>query len=189
MIELRGAALPGPLPHEGEASTLAADVALPAPGLAGGERRVRVFVPPAYEPARAYATLYITDGQFGIDQYGWFPRITDTLRHRGEMPPVILVLMDNGGAARPEEYLIGGSRNAAARRWVWEQVVPYVDERWPSAQRWVASGSNGASMGAQLVLGRPDCSPGRRCTRRGTRLVWPKFWRWRSGGPGTGDSM
>ncbi|MDB4894460.1 MAG: enterochelin esterase, partial [Firmicutes bacterium] len=58
------------------------------------------------------------------------------------------------------EYLIGGSRNAAARHWVWEQVVPYVEERWPSAQRWVAGGSNGASMAAQLALGRPDLFTG-----------------------------
>jgi enterochelin esterase-like enzyme len=158
--DLFGPDLP-PLPiAEGDPSALAEEVTLPAPGLAGNERRVRILLPPGYTKEQTYHTLYLTDGQMEIDQEKRFPAVTDTLRQRGEMPPVILVAMDNGGRERPEEYLIGGSRNLAARAWVWETVVPYVDARYPAAGRWAVGGSNGGSMAAQLVLGRPDLFSG-----------------------------
>ena len=78
---------------EGEPSTRAGDVILPAPGLAGNRRRVRVFLPPGYEARQTYHTLYLTDGQMELDTERRFPAVTDTLRHRGEAPPVILVAL------------------------------------------------------------------------------------------------
>ena len=141
-------------------STLAEDITLPAPGLAGEQRRLRIFLPPGYTAEQSYHTLYITDGQMELDQEQRFPTAADTLRQRGKMPPVILVIMDNGGMARPEEYIVGGSRNLAARRWVWETVVPQVEARYPASQRWTLGGSNGASMALQLALGRPDLFSG-----------------------------
>jgi enterochelin esterase-like enzyme len=153
---LLGPDLPQPLAPEGEPSTRAGDVTLPAPGLAGNRRRVRVYLPPGYEAGQPYHTLYLTDGQMELDTERRFPAVTDTLRQHGEAPPVILVAMDNGGPARPEEYVAGGSRNLDARGWVWETVVPYVDARYPAIQRWAVGGSNGASMALQLALGRPD---------------------------------
>lgn len=160
---LLGPDLPAPLTPEGEPSTLAEDIILPAPGLAGDQRRVRIFLPSDYDAARPYHTLYINDGQMELDEEKRFPTASDTLRHRGEMPPVILVVMDNGGMARPDEYIAGGSHNEAARRWVWETVIPYVDARYPASQRWVVGGSNGASMALQLALGRPDLFSGGAC--------------------------
>lgn len=157
---LLGPDLPEPLALEGEPSTRAEDVILPAPGLAGDQRRVRVYLPPGYEAGQTYHTLYLTDGQMELDEEKRFPTVTDTLRHRGAAPPVMLVVMDNGGPARPEEYIAGGSRNLAARRWVWETVVPYVEARYPASRRWAVGGSNGASMALQLALGRPDLFSG-----------------------------
>jgi len=155
-----GPDLPPLLVPEGEPATLAEDVTLPAPGLAGDERRVRIFLPPGYAAGASYHTLYLGDGQMELDAEKRFPAATDTLRHRGKAPPVILVVMDNGGPERPEEYIASGSRNLAARRWVWETVIPYVDARYPAAQRWAVGGSNGASMALQLALGRPDLFSG-----------------------------
>ncbi len=157
---LLGPDLPPLLMSEGKPSTLAEDVTLPAPGLAGDERRVRIYLPPGYTAGQPYHTLYLTDAQMELDTEKRFPATADTLRHRGEAPPVILVVMDNGGAARPEEYLAGGSRNLAARRWVWETVIPYADARNPAIRRWMVGGSNGASMALQLALGRPDLFSG-----------------------------
>ncbi|HLV99260.1 MAG TPA: alpha/beta hydrolase-fold protein [Ktedonobacterales bacterium] len=157
---LLGPDLPTPLTPEGKPSTRAVDTVLPARGLAGGERRVRIFLPPGYQDGQRYHTLYLTDGQMELDTEKRFPAIADTLRHQGAAPPLLLVVMDNGGTARPDEYLAGGSRNLAARRWVWETVVPYVEARYPAAQRWTVGGSNGASMALQLALGRPDLFSG-----------------------------
>jgi enterochelin esterase-like enzyme len=157
---LLGPDVPAPLTPEGEPAMLAEDVTLPAPGLDGDQRRVRIYLPSGYAAGQPYHTLYLTDGQMELDTEKRFPAATDTLRHRGEAPPVILVVMDNGGPARPEEYLAGGSRNLAARRWVWETVIPYAEARYPASQRWAVGGSNGASMALQLALGRPDLFSG-----------------------------
>jgi enterochelin esterase-like enzyme len=157
---LLGLDLPAPLTPEGAPSTLAVDVLLPAPGLAGDARRVRIYLPPDYRREQEYHTLYFTDGQMELDVEKRFPAAADTLRHQGAAPPLMLVVMDNGGLARPEEYLANGSRNAAARRWVWETVLPFVEARYPATQRWTVGGSNGASMALQLALGRPDLFSG-----------------------------
>ena len=150
-----------PLPvAEGASSTLAEEIILPAPGLAGEQRRARIYIPHGYTKEQSYPVLYLPDGQLEIEREQRFPIITDTLRHRGQIPPVILVMMDNDAQERPEEYLIGGSRNLAARRWVWETAIPYVDERYGAAERWAVGGSNGASFAAQVALGRPDLFSG-----------------------------
>ena len=157
---LLGPDLP-PLPGtEGGPATLGEDVTLPTPGLASDERQVRIYLPHGYKQGQPYHVLYLTDGQMELGPEKRFPAMTDTLRHRGEMPPMILVAMDNAGKERPMEYLIGGSRNLAARTWVWETVIPFVDARYPAVHRWAVGGSNGASFAAQLVLGRPDLFDG-----------------------------
>lgn len=150
-----------PLPAaECEPSIVAEEVVLPAPGLAGDQRRIRIYTPPGYRNGQPYTFFYLPDGQLEIEQEQRFPSVTDTLRHRGDVPPVILVLMDHADKERPEEYLISGSRNLAARRWVWESVIPYVEARYGAAKRWAVGGSNGASFAAQLALGRPDLFSG-----------------------------
>ncbi len=150
-----------PLPTtEGEPSILAEEVILPAPGLAGEQRRVRIYTPHGYTNGQPYNIFYLPDGQLEIEREQRFPAVTDTLLHQGQIPPVILVMMDHAEKERPEEYLIGGSRNLAARRWVWEGVIPYVEEHYAAAKRWAVGGSNGASFAAQLVMGRPDLFSG-----------------------------
>jgi enterochelin esterase-like enzyme len=157
---LLGPDLPAPLTSEGAPSTLAEDTLLPAPGLAGDERRVRIYLPPGYQEGQRCHTLYLTDGQMELDAEKRFPAVADTLRHQGAAPPLALVVLYTGGGARQEEYIVDGSRNPAARRWVWESVVPYVEARYPAVQRWTVGGSNGASMALQLALGRPDLFSG-----------------------------
>lgn len=157
---IHGPDLPPRPVAEGEPSLLAEEVILPAPGLAGEQRRVRIYTPPGYTKGQLYQVLYSPDGQMEIEREQRFPSVTDTLRHRGQIPPVILVMMDHDEKERPEEYLIGGSRNLAARRWVWESVIPYVDARYAAARRWAVGGSNGASFATQLALGRPDLFSG-----------------------------
>jgi hypothetical protein len=154
---LIGPAVPPPLPAEGEPSRLDADLLLGAPDLAGGQRRVRVWVPPGWAPGQRCPVLLVPDAQIMVDRGGWLPRITDTLRHRGEIPPVIIVALDHGGSERPSEYLWGGARNQAARAWVWSFVMPWVRRTYPGAERWwIAAFSNGASFATQLLLGEPD---------------------------------
>ncbi len=77
---LLGPDVPAPLTPEGAPSTLAEDVVLPAPGLAGDARRVRIYLPPGYEAGQPYHTLYLNDGQVELDSGKRFPAAADTLQ-------------------------------------------------------------------------------------------------------------
>lgn len=77
-------------------SMLADEVILPASGLAGDRRRRRIYTPHGYTKEHIYPVPYLPDGQMEIDREQRFPAVTDTLHHREQIPPVILVMMDNG---------------------------------------------------------------------------------------------
>lgn len=133
---------------------------LPGPGLAGSARRVRIYLPADYQFGQPYPTPFWLDAQPDIDQLHWLPGLSEALSSQGEIPPVIVVAMDHGGQARPEEYLADGHRNLAARTWMWEMVLPYVAARYALVQCWVVGSSNGASMALQLVLAKPGIFSG-----------------------------
>jgi hypothetical protein len=111
-VALRGPGLSAPLEAEGMPSILVEDFAMPAPGLAGEARRVRVHLPHDCRVGEPCPALFIFDGQVVANQ---FPVIPDTLRHRGRIPPVIQVVMDSAVGQRQSEYLADRPRNAAAR--------------------------------------------------------------------------
>lgn len=75
-------------------------------------RQVTVWLPEGYDPAHPLPVLYMQDGQnvfeagraYGGHTWG----IIDTLSTRiksGDLPPVIVVAIDNGGELRGREYL------------------------------------------------------------------------------------
>lgn len=74
-------------------------------------RRCWVYLPPGYEDGdRRYPVLYMHDGQNLFDKersYAGEWKVDETLERmipRGEIPPVIVVGIENGGSARMEEY-------------------------------------------------------------------------------------
>ncbi|HTK06179.1 MAG TPA: alpha/beta hydrolase-fold protein [Ktedonobacteraceae bacterium] len=158
--DLRGPDLPPLLSLSSGHLFLAEDIVLPAPGLAGDARRVRVYVPHDYHTHHPYPALFWLDAQSAIDQLHWLPGLPETLWLRGEMPPMIVVAMDHGGQARPEEYLADEQRNPAARAWVWNTILPYIIARYPLDQCWLVGVSNAASMALQLMLAKPGVFAG-----------------------------
>lgn len=133
-------AVPSPL----KAPTLSGDVsAFSMPAFLGG-RTVRVYLPPGYAAqfGRRYPVLYLQDGQnlfdasisfageWGVDE------ACEALIRAGRVPPLIVVGVDNGQAARLDEYTPwpdpehgGGGADAylAALRTV---LKPEIDRRY-----------------------------------------------------------
>jgi predicted alpha/beta superfamily hydrolase len=93
-----------------------------------GERPLYIYLPPGYRDPEAqntsYPVLYLHDGQncfeaFAGDAFGetWrADRAADALITAGEVPPLIIVGVSNGGDRRLEEYLPPYSRLPAAPR-------------------------------------------------------------------------
>ncbi|GCE12933.1 alpha/beta hydrolase [Tengunoibacter tsumagoiensis] len=184
--DLRGPDLPALLSLSSGRMSLAEDMVLPAPGLADDARRIRVYVPHNYSARQPYPALFWFDAQSEIDQLRWLPGLPETLWKLGEMPPVIVVAMDHGGGARPEEYLAGGRRNQAARTFVWDTILPSVAARYALGQCWVIGSSNGASMALQLILAKPGAFAGGLCIsprhREGLNTILALAGDWPGGG-------
>jgi hypothetical protein len=89
-------------------------------------RTIRVWLPPAYDPARKYPVLYIPDGASAFDACTAFRgqelRADETLSEliaAGQVPPLIAVGIDNGsdvvdnsdnGVGRASEFLAGNAQ-------------------------------------------------------------------------------
>ena len=74
-------------------------------------RRCWIYLPPGYEDGdRRYPVLYMHDGQNLFDKersYAGEWEVDETLERmipKGELPPIIVVGIENGGSARMEEY-------------------------------------------------------------------------------------
>jgi predicted alpha/beta superfamily hydrolase len=135
--------------------------------LLGQERRVWVYLPPVYwdEPERRFPVLYMLDGQNVFDGATAFiagqewevDEAAERLIAEGRIEPLIVVAVDNGGAARADEYLptvhrgTGGQVDRFARVLV-EEVKPWVDEEFLTRPEREDTGIAGSSFGGVAAL-------------------------------------
>lgn len=133
-----------------------------APFLAG--RRVWVYLPPGYAQSnQRYPVLYMLDGQNLFDVRTSFAgewkvdEACEALITSGELRPLIVVGIENGGASRITEYTPwpdpsygggGGESHLVAIR---DQLIPEIDRRYRTLAgpnfRWMA----GSSLGGLLA--------------------------------------
>jgi enterochelin esterase family protein len=104
----------------------------------GNRRKIRVYLPFGYEERgeRRYPTAYFGDGTAYVTNVP-VPRILDYTIARGEVRPLIAVFVEP--APRSEEYTM----NPDYRRFLAEELVPWVDSRYRTI----------ASAGARAILG------------------------------------
>jgi predicted alpha/beta superfamily hydrolase len=132
-----------------------------------GPRTIRVWLPPGYDadPIQRHGVLYLHDGQNLFDRatsaFGNEWQIDETLTdliHAGRVPPVIVVGLDNGGAARIAEYTFdadpkhgggGGERHAA---FLLDEVRPLVDRTYRTRTGKADTFVGGSSLGGLLSL-------------------------------------
>ncbi len=145
------------------------------PDVLGG-RPVWVYLPPGYddEPGRRYSVLYMLDGQNVFDAATSFAgewRVDETLEElipRGEVAPLIVVAVANGGDDRSWEYVPcadtgRGLRTGGASQHlddILTQLAPRIDATYRTWRDPQHTGLAGSSFGGLMALHagwtRPD---------------------------------
>ncbi len=137
-------------------------------------RRVWVYLPPGYdeEPARRYPVLYMHDGQNLFDAYTSYAgewgvdETCEKLINAGEIPPLIVVGVENARAGRIDEYTPwrdkenGGGKAGAYLKELEDTLKPAIDRRYrtlPGAENTFMAGSSlGGLLSAYAGYLRPD---------------------------------
>ncbi|MEQ8769249.1 MAG: alpha/beta hydrolase-fold protein [Phycisphaerales bacterium] len=152
----------------GSSSTITGDVTTftHAPFLNG--RRVWVYLPPGYhDTTDRYPVLYMHDGQNLFDDATSFAgewgvdETCEALIAAGEIPPVIVVGIDNGGSQRINEYTpwpddqFGGGGADAYLAALRDVLIPEIDARYRTrpdrSDRYMAGSSLGGLLSAYAL--------------------------------------
>ena len=129
-----------------------------------GGRRVWVYLPPGYADSTVrYPVLYMHDGQNLFDARTSFAgewQVDETCERMiaaGEIPPLIVVGIENGGSIRIREYTPwpsrgGGGGGEAYLRAVRDTLKPEIDRRYRTlpgrSHTWMAGSSLGGLISA-----------------------------------------
>lgn len=134
------------------------------PGFLQG-RVVWVYLPPGYAASTArYPVLYMLDGQNVFDRLTSFAgewKVDETLEQlipAGDIPPILVVGIDNGGASRTSEYTPwvdpsrGGGGGDAYLQAIRDVLKPEIDRRYRTLTgprtTWMAGSSLGGLISA-----------------------------------------
>ena len=128
------------------------ELTLPATAVEGAGP-VRVYLPPRFRRRRRYALLVVHDGADYL-RYAALQVVLDNLIHRLEIAPLVVALIDSGQRLR--EY--GADPRHA--RYLTEQLVPALEQRYPLIRTPAARGLLGASFGAVAALHTAWVRPG-----------------------------
>ncbi|MCB9293846.1 MAG: T9SS type A sorting domain-containing protein [Lewinellaceae bacterium] len=125
-------------------------------------RKIWIYLPPDYEASgRDYPVLYMQDGQNVFDQATAFAgewQVDEALNELFDEGDegVIVVAIDNGGAARIEEYTpwanptYGGGRGAAYADFIVETLKPFIDNNYRTRPEREFTGIMGSSLGGLI---------------------------------------
>lgn len=114
-------------------------------GEAWASPKVTIYLPPGYDPAGDYPTLYTTDGAGWIELIG-LPTLLDNLIAEGAIEPVVAVLVDAAADRSAWHYL---SADYLAH---FERVVAHVDRRYATRERPGERVHAGTSSGGRAAL-------------------------------------
>jgi predicted alpha/beta superfamily hydrolase len=152
-----------------QASTITGNVqSITVPGFLNG-RRVWVYLPPNYatESSRRFPVLYMLDGQNVFDAATSFVgewEVDETLEKlipAGEVAPLMVVAVDNGGHSRIDEYTPWpdkclregrGGRAAAHMQAIIEILKPHIDQEYRTLPGREDTGFAGSSLGGLMSL-------------------------------------
>ena len=138
----------------------------------GTVRDWSVYVPAQYKPDGSAALMIFQDGHDYVNLKGnWrVPTVFDNLIAKGELPPIIAVFINPGNDAtkpmpqsawkvsnRSTEYDSLGDRYA---RFLVEEILPAVKEKWPFSddpeKRAICGASSGGICSFTVAWERPD---------------------------------
>jgi enterochelin esterase-like enzyme len=142
-------------------------------------RMLRVWVPPGYDDAenrgRHYPIFYLNDGQNLFDRATAFGGVewqvdetADRLIREKQIPPLIVVGIDNTQRDRIKEYLAYRLYNPPVLRpqgklyprFLLDEVMPFLYQRYRIARGPENTGLGGSSLGAMIALYTVMARPG-----------------------------
>lgn len=124
------------------------------------EKEILISFPPDYKPQQRYPVLLLHDG----DDYFHMGRIVtqvNPLIDLGQLKPFLILGLPVKKKDRTEEYSPLGSRHHQHLRFLAEELLPIVKERYPSADfspgKWVIGGSSlGGIVSLHFALTFPN---------------------------------
>jgi enterochelin esterase family protein len=119
----------------------------------GGDRGVRVYLPARLRATRRYPLLIVFDG-YDYVRYARLQTVLDSLIHRNEIAPLIVVLSPSDDRFR--EY----TANPDHAAFVVRELLPWVEATYPVRDRPTDRGLMGASLGAVAALSAAWRHPG-----------------------------
>jgi enterochelin esterase-like enzyme len=124
-----------------------------ASGALGRDVPLRVYLPARFRRTRRYPLLIVHDGRDYV-RYAALTTVLDNLIHRLEVAPMIAVLTDS--SRRLEEYAAADEH----ARFMADDLVPALEQRFPLVSRPDARTLMGASFGAVAALHTAWSRPG-----------------------------
>lgn len=122
-------------------------------------RSLRIYLPPGYNELLSYPVIYCQDGE----QFFNFGRIATSMNQAildDGLEPAIIVGVDVNLKTRTAEYARSGSRHQAYLQFFTQELLPYIEEKYPIRQtkdeRLVAGDSLGGTVSLHLALDYPD---------------------------------
>lgn len=122
-------------------------------------RSIRIFLPPGYNELLSYPVLYCQDGE-DFFNFGRVATLMTKLILDDGLEPVIIVGVDVDKKQRNEEYAPEGSRFSSYCRFFAEELVPYIEARYPvrkeRSSRVIAGDSLGGTVSLHIALDYPE---------------------------------
>lgn len=118
----------------------------------GEDMQILIHLPQNYTPLYKYAVLIGSDGKDYI-QYGRIGRVINELIDEGEIQDVIFVgIPYKSVSERRRMYHPDGDKREAYTRFLAHELVPYIDEHFPTYQIGAGRGLIGDSLAATISL-------------------------------------
>ncbi|MFD1206043.1 alpha/beta hydrolase [Sporosarcina contaminans] len=125
------------------------------------EMQLLIHLPHQYSPLYKYSVLIASDGK-DYFQYGRLGRVTDELVHEGEIENMIIVGVPYKSVKeRRRMYHPEGDRHLDYIRFLAHELVPYIDQNYPTYQvgngRALIGDSLAATISLLTALKYPNC--------------------------------
>lgn len=121
-------------------------------------RDIRIYLPPGYNELLSYPVLYCQDGEQFFNFGRIATHVTRMILDEG-FEPILIVGVDVQIKTRTSEYSPEGHRFSAYCRFFTEELLPFIEERFPAkphaSERVVAGDSLGGTVSLHLALDYP----------------------------------
>ncbi|GAB6930184.1 alpha/beta hydrolase-fold protein [Paenibacillus sp. JCM 10914] len=122
-------------------------------------RTLRIYLPPGYNEVLSYPVVYCQDGEEFFN-FGRIATWANQLILEEGVEPFIIVGVEVNTKIRTEEYAPFGNRFDAYLSCFAEEIIPYVEQKYPvrreASERVLAGDSLGGSVSVHLALRYPE---------------------------------